>query len=60
MIRPEASNAKSLLELARFLGIEIEDQNHAEIIFNGVATATRSIIPGDLFVALPGSKSHGA
>ena len=60
MIRPEASNAKSLLELARFLGIEIEDQNHAEIIFNGVASDTRGIIPGDLFVALPGSKSHGA
>jgi len=60
MIRPEASNVKSLAELARFLGIEIADEKIGEITFSGVATDTRNILPGDLFVALPGSKSHGA
>ena len=60
MIRPETGNSKSLLELASFLGIKIEDEKISEILFTGIASDTRNILPGDLFVALPGSKSHGA
>ncbi len=60
MIRPETSNPKSLSELARFLGIEVSDHKQGEILFTGIASDTRSVRPGDLFIALPGSKSHGA
>jgi len=56
MIRPESDYAKSVAELSRFISIETD----FEVNFTGVTSDSRVIEPGDLFVALPGAKAHGA
>jgi len=54
--RPLTEHSKSLSELARFLGIE----ESRTISFTGVTSTSSLVQPGDLFVALPGAKRHGA
>jgi UDP-N-acetylmuramoyl-L-alanyl-D-glutamate--2,6-diaminopimelate ligase len=56
MIRPVSDHAKSISELSNFLGIESE----FKLDFTGITSDSRSVESGDLFVALPGSNSHGA
>jgi len=48
---------RTLEELARFIGIPVEP---SDISFSGVTLNSRAVNPGDLFIALPGAKSHGA
>jgi len=48
---------KSLIELARFLGVEKE---LVDMEFTGVSVDSKVVKPGDLFIALPGAKVHGA
>ncbi len=56
-MRPINPSERSLNELARFLGLpEIEGR----ILFSGLSSSTQHIQVGDLFVALPGLKTHGA
>ena len=55
-MRPINPHHKSFLELGRFLSLEIEMAGS----FSGVSTNTSYIEQGDLFIALPGAKSHGA
>ena len=59
-MRPHAPRYKSLADLSRFLGVEDQIGNAAQVIFAGLTTSTKYIEKNDLFVALPGSKSHGA
>ena len=56
MIRPVSDFKKSVVELSGFLGTEAD----FELDFTGITADSRAIEPGDLFVALAGSKSHGA
>ena len=56
MIRPVSDYVKSVSELANFIGI----QSDLKFDFTGITSDSRSVARGDLFVALPGSNSHGA
>ena len=56
-MRPYISPSRTSSELARFLGITTlsEDFN-----FSGLSNSTRNLVNGDIFIALPGAKVHGA
>jgi UDP-N-acetylmuramoyl-L-alanyl-D-glutamate--2,6-diaminopimelate ligase len=56
MIRPVSDYVKTVSELANFIGI----QSDLKLEFTGITSDSRSVASGDLFVALPGSSSHGA
>jgi len=56
MIRPISDVKKSVAELSRFLSLE----SNLEVNFTGVTSDSRAVELGDLFVALPGAKTHGA
>ena len=47
----------TLSKLANFLGAELLD---TDVFFSGVKLDSRRVEPGDLFLALPGAKHHGA
>ena len=49
--------SRTLAELTRFLGI---DESSISLNFTGITSSTQYVSEGDLFVALPGAKSHGA
>ncbi|CAB4944286.1 MAG: UDP-N-acetylmuramoyl-L-alanyl-D-glutamate--2,6-diaminopimelate ligase [Actinobacteria bacterium] len=56
MIRPDSDYVKSSAELSNFIGIETD----LNFEFSGITSDSRAVNIGDLFIALPGSKSHGA
>ncbi len=56
-MRPYTLATRSLPELARFLGV---NENVPNLEFSGITSSTKLLQQGDLFVALPGSKYHGA
>ena len=56
-LRPLANYSRSLGELSRFLGVA---EQAGETVFTGVSSDSRSAQPGDLFIAVPGAKQHGA
>ena len=56
MIRPVSDFSKSVAELSRFLGVD----SISDIKFTGITSDSRAVEAGDLFVALTGTKSHGA
>jgi UDP-N-acetylmuramoyl-L-alanyl-D-glutamate--2,6-diaminopimelate ligase len=56
MIRPESAYLKSVTDLTRHLGIDTK----FDFEFSGITADSRAVEKGDLFVALPGAKSHGA
>ena len=56
MIRPESDFKKSVADLSRFIGLTTE----VDFEFTGITSDSRAIEKGDLFVALPGAKVHGA
>jgi len=56
MIRPVSDFVKSVSELANFIGIE----SSFDLKFTGITSDSRSVLNGDLFVALPGTNTHGA
>lgn len=56
MIRPVSDYLKSVADLSRHVGIGTQ----LEFEFSGITSDSRTVEAGDLFVALPGSKGHGA
>jgi UDP-N-acetylmuramoyl-L-alanyl-D-glutamate--2,6-diaminopimelate ligase len=59
--RPRTVPARSLTELAELLGVRaLLSLPTADVPVTGVTLASGSVLPGDLFAALPGSKAHGA
>ena len=58
MIRPIGVQSYSLADAARLLGGEITGDSH--ILFTGVAQSDKDVEPGDVYIALPGSKYDGA
>jgi len=57
MSRPKNPRERHLSALIDFLCLKIEKQT--PITITGVCSDSRAIVSGDLFVALPGEKSHG-
>ena len=55
-MRPINHHSKAFSELSRFLAIDSSIPGE----FQGLSSSTRYLQPGDLFIALPGSKAHGA
>ncbi len=56
MIRPQSDYLKSVAELSRFISAD----SNIEVNFSGITSDSRAVEVGDLFVALPGAKIHGA
>ncbi len=56
-MRPFDIKERSLSDLARFLGLNKDGQ---EANFSGLSSSTSHLHSGDLFVALPGARTHGA
>ncbi len=58
--RPASVVPVSLGDLADHLSIAALDPAVAAVHVTGVSQSSRSVAPGDLFVALPGMRTHGA
>lgn len=58
MIRPFNSYSLSLEEVSRVLGGEKKNFKNVEI--SGLTHIDSEVLPGDLFLAFPGAKTHGA
>ena len=58
MLRPYNSIAYSLEDAVKLLGAE--KKNFKDIEFTGVAYKDSDVQPGDIFLAFPGAKRHGA
>ena len=58
MIRPLTSFSLALSEVAHLVGADFDPQNNVQI--TGIAQRDSEIEPGDLFLAFPGAKVHGA
>lgn len=56
MIRPLSTFSLSLTEVAGLVGVEFD----SELKITGVANKDSDVEPGDLFLAIPGAKVHGA
>ncbi|WP_425864425.1 Mur ligase family protein [Arthrobacter sp. TWP1-1] len=61
-LRPHHHRGAALAELATLLGAAMSDPqgSAAQVHVSGVSLDSRSICPGDLYVALPGARAHGA
>ncbi|MEY4087148.1 MAG: hypothetical protein RIU70_258, partial [Actinomycetota bacterium] len=57
MIRPLATFTATLGETAQLVGASLHG---ADLSFSGVALADSEVEPGDLFMAVPGARVHGA
>jgi UDP-N-acetylmuramoyl-L-alanyl-D-glutamate--2,6-diaminopimelate ligase len=57
ILRPDHVKPVSFLELARHFGLATENN---EASLTGISMNTADLRPGDLFVAMPGLKTHGA
>ena len=60
MQRPITNHHKKLSALCAIIGAESTSKDLENIELGGIAQASDSVLPGDLFVALPGEKVHGA
>lgn len=56
MIRPVSEYSRTVSELSNHIGIDTD----LDFRFTGITSDSRAVQLGDLFVALPGSKVHGA
>ena len=60
MQRPLTNTAKKLSALCAIVGAQSAFQDLEKIEVSGISQASNLVLPGDLFVALPGEKFHGA
>ena len=58
-MRPTAPRERSVGDLALALGLQAQPAD-AAVQITGVAASSADVVPGDLFVALDGTASHGA
>ena len=56
--RPRKVRRVTLGDVAQELGAEVGDGR--DVTVAGISLSTRTVQPGDLYAALPGSRSHGA
>ena len=59
-MRPINQRSRTFADLRRFLSLDNESGNKVDGEFSGVTSNSSLVEPGDLFIALPGLKSHGA
>jgi UDP-N-acetylmuramoyl-L-alanyl-D-glutamate--2,6-diaminopimelate ligase len=61
-IRPQRTVPVALADLARIAGAEppAGGSTPAGILVTGISLDSRSVLPGDLYAALPGAVTHGA
>jgi len=57
-MRPLLEHSISIQEISRLLGIET--MLDSSLTFSGATSVDRDVIEGDLFLAYPGAKTHGA
>lgn len=55
--RPRRLTPHTLAEIALEVGA---DESRGDAAPTGIALSTQTVLPGDLFVALPGARTHGA
>ncbi|NCX15720.1 MAG: UDP-N-acetylmuramoyl-L-alanyl-D-glutamate--2,6-diaminopimelate ligase [Actinobacteria bacterium] len=60
MQRPITSHQKKLSALCAIVGAESTSKELESIQVSGISQASNAVLPGDLFIALPGQKVHGA
>ena len=60
MQRPITNHHKKLSALCAIVGAESASKELENIELSRIAQASDSVLPGDLFIALPGEKFHGA
>ncbi|CAB4333738.1 MAG: UDP-N-acetylmuramoyl-L-alanyl-D-glutamate--2,6-diaminopimelate ligase [Actinobacteria bacterium] len=60
MQRPLTNPGKKLSALCAIVGADSTTQDLEKIEVRGIAQASDLVLPGDLFIALPGEKFHGA
>ena len=60
MQRPLTSAPKKLSALCDVIGAHSTSNNLETIHVSGVSQSSKDVLPGDLFIALPGEKFHGA
>lgn len=58
ILRPEHVEPKAMTALVANFDLEFETAGEAQIL--GISMNTADLRPGDLFVAMPGQKTHGA
>ncbi|WP_285724041.1 UDP-N-acetylmuramoyl-L-alanyl-D-glutamate--2,6-diaminopimelate ligase [Psychromicrobium xiongbiense] len=58
-VRPEHAAPVALSEMAALVGVPVEP-GWSEIKVHGVSLDSRAVLPGDVYLALPGAKTHGA
>lgn len=59
-MRPINKRRRTFSELLRFLSLESASENKVDGEFSGVTSNSALVEPGDLFIAFPGIKNHGA
>ncbi len=57
IVRVEHLLSKSLKEIAQYVGL---NSQFADVSITGITSQAQSAAAGDLFIALPGAKTHGA
>ena len=58
--RPTSPTPVSLSAVAAHLGVGRLSAEQADVSVTGVSQSSRSVAPGDVYVALPGARTHGA
>lgn len=59
ILRPEKVKGVKLVDLAKKFNLE-QNSSYESIVLSGISLNTSDLRPGDLFVAMPGKKTHGA
>ena len=60
VVRPQEPTPRTLGEVADRLGLQLPAGAKAGTEVTGITSDSRSVRPGDLYAALPGSNAHGA
>lgn len=58
--RPISPAATSLAELAELVAATGLTETNSDLQVSGICLSSAAVLPGDLFVALPGERTHGA
>jgi UDP-N-acetylmuramoyl-L-alanyl-D-glutamate--2,6-diaminopimelate ligase len=56
--RPTGTDPLTLADLADLLGAPVQGDPGTSV--TGVTLASAEVVPGDLYAALPGARTHGA
>ncbi|PKK13883.1 MULTISPECIES: UDP-N-acetylmuramoyl-L-alanyl-D-glutamate--2,6-diaminopimelate ligase [Thermomonospora] len=59
-MRPTTNPARPLLGLVELLSAQADGPGLAKVAVTGITHDSRQVLPGDLYVALPGTRAHGA